>query len=98
MPARIPSISLNKSNLDEVADLRSKFPLTELEAISTTMQAPPSFQPANYTFRVDPIRITHTRARHADSDKISVSVAGGESAPQTNTKDLGNLNDGTFPV
>ena len=58
----------------------------------------PPFQPANYVFTLQSMRITNTRSRHEDSDKASVTVAVGEGLPQTVTRDLGDHNNGTFAL
>ena len=59
---------------------------------------PPPFQPASYSFSLVSMTITNTRSRHEDSDKASVSMAVGSNAPITAVKDLGNRNNGTFPI
>jgi hypothetical protein len=40
----------------------------------------------------------NTRARHVDSDKASLSVAVGNGKPETLVKDMGDLNNGSFPI
>jgi len=60
--------------------------------------APPPFQAASYAFSLLSMQITNTRSRHEDSDKASVSIAVGSGTPVTATSDLGNLNNGTFPL
>jgi hypothetical protein len=44
------------------------------------------------------MRITNTRSVHEDSDKASVSIAVGNGNPVTATSNLGDLNNGTFPL
>ncbi len=58
----------------------------------------PPFAPAAYTFSLDSIEIMDTRSRHEDSNKASVSVAVGSGKAKTVTKNLGNQNNGHFPV
>lgn len=58
----------------------------------------PRFQTANYTFSLLSMRITNTRSAHEDSDKASVSIAVGNGNPVTVTGNLGDLNNGTFPL
>lgn len=60
--------------------------------------APPAFQAAHYTARLESIQILNTRSRHEDSDKASVTVAVNNNQPVTVTKDLGDLNNGTYQV
>ena len=54
------------------------------------------------TFSVDSFKITNTRSRHEDTDYVSVTLlvrdANGNGTPQTQTKSMGNLNNGTFNV
>lgn len=59
--------------------------------------APPS-QPAGYTFRLVSMQVLNTRSAHEDSDKVGFSVAVGSGAAKTLTKDMGNVNNGTFPI
>jgi len=59
----------------------------------------PAFQAANYVFSVDSIEILNTRSHHQDSNKASISVSiGNNGQPQTIVKDLGDQNNGHFPV
>ena len=58
----------------------------------------PDFRTANYTFSLLSMRITNTRSAHEDSDKASVSIAVGNGNPVTVTGNLGDLNNGTFPL
>jgi len=55
-----------------------------------------------FTFTLDSFRITDTRSRHEDTDFASftllVRAADGSGTPQTQTKSMGNLNNGTFNV
>lgn len=60
--------------------------------------APAPFQTANYTFSLLSMRITNTRSVHEDSDKASASIAVGNGTPVTVTSNLGDLNNGTFPL
>lgn len=59
---------------------------------------PPPFQAARYTASLDSIQIINTRSRDDDSDKVSVSVATAGGDPQTVTKDLGDVDNGTIAV
>ena len=63
-----------------------------------TVVVPPPFQPSNYVFSLDSMTITNTRSRHGDSDKASLSLAVGSAPAQTVTRDLGDLNNGTFAL
>lgn len=59
----------------------------------------PPFQPASYTFRLVSMQVLNTRSRHEDSDKASLTVAvGAGGTPTTVVKDLGDVNNGTFPI
>ena len=60
--------------------------------------APPPFQTANYSFSMLSMEITNIRSRHEDSDKAAVSMAVGNGNPLTATQDLGDLNNGTYPL
>jgi hypothetical protein len=60
--------------------------------------APPPFAAANYIFSIDSIEIMNTRSRREDSNKASVAVAVGSGQPLSAMKDLGNQNNGHFPV
>ncbi len=55
-----------------------------------------------FTFTLDSFKITDTRSRHEDTDYVSftllVKSAGGSGTPQTLTKYMGDVNNGTFPV
>ncbi len=51
-----------------------------------------------YTFRLDNFRIDNTRSRHEDTDFVSVSLAVGARPPQTQSRAMGDLNNGTFDV
>jgi hypothetical protein len=59
---------------------------------------PPPFQAAAYTFSLVAMEIMNTRSVHEDSDKASLSVAVGDGAAQTVTKDLGDVNNGAYPI
>jgi hypothetical protein len=54
------------------------------------------------TFTLDSFQITDTRSLHEDTDYVSftllVKPTGGTGTPQTLTKSMGDLNNGTFPV
>jgi hypothetical protein len=59
--------------------------------------------PPNFTFTLDSFQITDTRSRHEDTDYVSFTLlvqpnGGPAAAPQTQTKSMGDLNNGTFPV
>jgi len=47
---------------------------------------------------LDSIRITDTRSRHEDTIYATVSIAVGANDPITQTKKVGNRNNGTWPV
>src|SRR4051794_17676494 len=55
-----------------------------------------------FTFTLDSFKITDTRSRHEDTDYVSftllVKSANGSGTPQTLTKYMGDVNNGTFPV
>lgn len=57
-----------------------------------------ALQQTTYTISVDSVRITNTRSLHEDTDFATASVTVGTGQPQTQTKALGNLNNGTHPV
>jgi len=59
---------------------------------------PPPFRPASYTFRLVAMQVINTRSAHLDSDKVGFAVAVGDGAPVTRTKDMGNVNNGSFPI
>jgi hypothetical protein len=59
----------------------------------------PPFQPASYTFRLVSMQVLNTRSAHLDSDKASLTVGVGPNPqPVTVTKDLGDVNNGTFQI
>lgn len=59
----------------------------------------PPFQPASYTFHLVSMQVLNTRSAHLDSDKASLTVAVGPSGtPTTVIKDLGDVNNGTYPI
>jgi hypothetical protein len=64
----------------------------------TPTPAPAPFKAAQYSFALVSMQIMNTRARHVDSDKASLSVAVGNGKPETLVKDLGDLNNGSFPI
>lgn len=51
-----------------------------------------------FTFTFDSFRITDTRSRHEDTDYASLTLAVGSGAPQTVTKKIGDVNNGTHAV
>jgi len=55
-----------------------------------------------FTFTLDSFRITDTRSRHEDTDYVSFTLLlkspTSSGTPQTLTKSMGNLNNGTFNV
>jgi hypothetical protein len=55
-------------------------------------------QQTTYTISVDSVRITNTRSLHEDTDFATASITIGTGQPQTQTKALGNLNNGTHPI
>jgi hypothetical protein len=54
--------------------------------------------PSSFTLALDSFEITNTRSRHEDTDFVSVAVTVGTRAPLTQTRSLGDLNNGTFPL
>jgi hypothetical protein len=59
----------------------------------------PPFQPASYTFRLVSMQVLNTRSAHLDSDKVSLTVGVGPNPnPTTVTKDLGDVNNGTYQI
>lgn len=60
----------------------------------------PPFAPAYYTFRLDSFDIAKTRSRdnwlsdETDTDHVSLTVTVGDQAPYTQTRDLGDLDEG----
>lgn len=78
-------------------------PAIENQVVATHLTgiiAEPELQ--TITFGLDSIRITDTRSRHEDTDYASLTLlvrdASGNGTPQTITKSMGNLNNGTFNV
>ena len=69
-----------------------------LKAVHTGFQT----ETPTFTFTLDSFRITDTRSRHEDTDFASLTLlvraADGSGTPQTQTKSMGNLNNGTFNV
>lgn len=60
---------------------------------------PPPFQPASYTFKLVSMQVINTRSAHLDTDHASLTVAvGSNGAPTTVVKDLGDMNNGTYPI
>lgn len=66
---------------------------------------PPPFEAAHYTFRLDSFDIAKTRSRDAwlsdetDTDHVSFTIAVGDQAPYTQTRDLGDLDEGNnYPI
>ena len=53
---------------------------------------------AVFTFSLDSFKITDTRSRHEDTDYVSFTLAVGAGAPQTVTKKIGDVNNGTHAV
>ena len=68
----------------------------ETEAIGIGVNVP------TFTLTLDSFRITDTRSRHEDTDFVSctlqVKSANASGTPKTQTKSMGNLNNGTFKV
>ena len=59
--------------------------------------------PPNFTFTLDSFQITDTRSRHEDTDFVTFTLlvqpnGGAPATPQTLTKSMGDLNNGTYPV
>jgi hypothetical protein len=52
----------------------------------------------NISFSLDSIRITETRALHNDTDFVSVSITVGANPAITQTRAMGDLNNGTYQV
>ena len=52
----------------------------------------------NCTVGLDSFAITDTRSRHSDTDFVTVSVAVGSQTPQSQTRSLGDLNNGNYPL
>lgn len=51
-----------------------------------------------YTFSVPSLQIDNTRSLHEDTDYVSVTLTIGTNPPQTKTKALGNVNNGTHVI
>jgi hypothetical protein len=49
-----------------------------------------------YRFAIESFRIDNTRARHEDTVFVSASLAVGRAQPQTHTRRMGDLNNGTY--
>lgn len=58
----------------------------------------PAFEPASYVFSLDSYQISKTRARHEDTNFVTISVAVNDGQPETKTKSMGDQNDGTYRV
>jgi uncharacterized protein with LGFP repeats len=54
--------------------------------------------PNTYTFTVTGMKVMNTRSRHEDTDRTSVSVAVGNGPAETQTKDLGDVNNGDYEI
>jgi hypothetical protein len=52
----------------------------------------------NFVFTLESFEIENTRSRHEDTDYVSCTLAIGSGAPQTQTKAMGDLNNGTYAV
>jgi hypothetical protein len=59
---------------------------------------PPPFQAASYTAELVSFQILNTRSRHEDTVRLSATLALDDGTPQTQTRDMGDLNNGTYPV
>jgi hypothetical protein len=79
---------------------RKHIAIPALPGASTTDDASSqqAFRQADYTFTVTSLDIFNTRSPDSDSDKVALTVAVGSGAPQTVTKDLGDLGRGHFPI
>jgi hypothetical protein len=53
---------------------------------------------ASYTLRIDQITILNTRSWHLDSDVVTIGAIGDGVAAPTTTLDMGDVNNGFFPV
>jgi hypothetical protein len=53
---------------------------------------------STYNFRLDHFHIDNTRARHTDTDFVSIGLKVGDIAYPTQTKAMGDLNNGTYDV
>jgi hypothetical protein len=51
-----------------------------------------------YTFSIPSLRIDNTRSLHEDTDYVSLTLAVGTNPPQTKTRKIGNVNNGTHTV
>ncbi|MBV9144171.1 MAG: hypothetical protein JO115_25165 [Pseudonocardiales bacterium] len=52
----------------------------------------------SYTFSLDSFEIRNTRSRHVDTDYVTFAVTVGTGQPRTQTKSMGDLNNGVFSV
>ena len=70
--------------------------LTQNHASLTAMTPIPTIP--RYTFSLDSFEIRNTRSRHLDTDYVTFAVTVGNGKPQTQTKSMGDLNNGVFSV
>jgi hypothetical protein len=59
---------------------------------------PPAFRPFYCVFGVDSFTITNTRARHNDTDHVTIGLKVGNKVFDPRTKHMGDVNNGTHPV
>jgi hypothetical protein len=52
----------------------------------------------NYVFTLESFQITDTRSRHKDTDHVSFAIKVGDKVYPAKTKDMGDLNNGTYKV
>ena len=80
---------------------RAGLHIPPVEVISTTLLVDGLAAPlalVTFTIGLDSFRITDTRSQHEDTDFVSVSLAVGNKPPVSQTRSLGNVNNGTHPI
>src|SRR5215471_14864626 len=53
---------------------------------------------ALYTFQLDRFHISNTRSRHTDTDYVTIGLQVGDRTFPAQTKAMGDLNNGDYPV
>lgn len=77
-----------------VASTWETFRIEQLEAAPQ----PIPFHAAQYVFSLVSMDIYETRSAHRDTDIVSCTLAINDTPPQTQSKPLGDVNNGTFPI
>jgi hypothetical protein len=74
--------------------------LTVLTPAFTASSTPPvpSSPPVPYRISLDSFQISNTRSRHTDTDFVDFSIRVGDHVYPSQTRAMGDLNNGTYPV